>query len=157
MKPNDTGLLTKSCAYCGRENEYYAVRCYECGTGEFVYPESRKSAQAQTERASGFTWCDTTQRRSKLFVLIGVWILFFPKFVVSFFAALGILTFVTTGPSSLESLWLTLVDAAAAFVILYQVTRNYRNISPTNWVRLPLAKEQYCEKATFVAYGDYTA
>jgi hypothetical protein len=150
MKPNDTGA-TKSCAYCGRENEYYAVHCRECGTNEFVYPKSRASAQAQTERAAGSIW----RVRANRFVLVGAWVLFFPKFIVSFFAALGILTFGTTGP--LDELWLTLADAAAAFVILYQVTRNYRNISPTYWVRLPLAKEQYCEKATLVAYGDYPA
>jgi hypothetical protein len=27
----------KYCAFCGRENEDDAIRCWECGTGDFIY------------------------------------------------------------------------------------------------------------------------
>jgi len=30
--------MMKECAYCGRENDNDAVRCRECGTGEFKSP-----------------------------------------------------------------------------------------------------------------------
>jgi ribosomal protein L40E len=41
--------LTKICAYCGRENDRDAVRCWECGTGEFKYPkvEPRENVSKQ--------------------------------------------------------------------------------------------------------------
>jgi hypothetical protein len=154
MRPNDTGA-TKSCGYCGRENEYFAVCCHECGTSGFVYSKARASAQTQTKRASGFIWRDTIQRRSKLFVLVGVWVLFFPKFVVSFFGALGILTFGSTGSSSLETLWLTLVDGAVAFVILYQVTRNYGNFEPKYLSEIWRYSTSQCCEDSFVRYSQY--
>ena len=27
----------KYCAFCGRENVDDAIRCWECGTGDFIY------------------------------------------------------------------------------------------------------------------------
>jgi hypothetical protein len=82
--------------------------------------------------ASGFMWRGAVRGRPKPFVLVSVWLLFFPKLLVNLLAALSILTFGMTGLASLAMLWVALAFAAVAFMMLYQVTRNYLTIPPAH-------------------------
>jgi ribosomal protein L40E len=78
--------------------------------------------------ASGFMWRGAVRGRPKPFVLVSVWVLFFPSLLWNLLVALSILTVGMTGPASLAMLWFALGFAAVAFMMLYQVTRNYLTI-----------------------------
>lgn len=113
------------CTYCVSPNSPDAAWCKRCGASmsyaSIVGP-------LDVALASGFMWRGAVRGRPKTFVLIGVWVLFFPKLVLNLLAALSVLVAGITGPWSLALLWLALAFAAVAFMMLYQVTRNYLTI-----------------------------
>jgi hypothetical protein len=115
------------CTYCLFPNLQEASWCKRCGAsmsyGSIVGP-------LDAALASGYMWRGAVRGRPKPLVLVSVWVLFLPKLLVNLLAALSILACGMTGPASLAMLWLTLAFAAVAFMMLYQVTRNYLTIPP---------------------------
>jgi ribosomal protein L40E len=115
------------CTYCLFPNSPDAPWCKRCGAS-ISYASIVGPLDAAL--ASGFMWRGAVRGRPKPFVLVSVWMLFFPKLLVNLLAALSILTFGMTGIASLALLWVALAFAAVAFMMLYQVTRNYVTIPP---------------------------
>jgi hypothetical protein len=113
------------CTYCVFPNSPEAAWCKRCGASmsyaSIVGP-------LDVAVASGFMWRGAVRGRPKPFVLISVWVLFFPKLVLNLLAALSVLVVGFAGPWSLALFWLALAFAAVAFMMLYQVTRNYLTI-----------------------------
>jgi len=116
------------CTYCLFPNLPEAPCCKRCGA-----PVSFASIVGPVDaaRASGFMWRGALRGRPKRFVLGSIWLLFFPKLLWNLFAAFSILTGSFAGPVALLLFWLALVFALVAFMMLYQVTRNYMTIPPT--------------------------
>lgn len=117
------------CTYCVFPNSPDAARCKRCGAS-ISYASIVGPLDAAL--ASGFMWRGAVRGRPKPFVLVSVWLLFLPKLLVNLLAALSILIAGMTGPASIAMLWVTLGFAAVAFMMLYQVTRNYVTIPPTH-------------------------
>jgi hypothetical protein len=115
------------CTYCLFPNLPGDAWCKRCGAS-ISYASIVGPLDAAL--ASGFMWRGAVRGRPKPFVLVSVWVLFFPKFLGSLLAALGLLAFGMTGLGSLAMLWITLAYGAIAFRMLYQVTRNYITIPP---------------------------
>jgi|SRR5689334_5919072 len=115
------------CTFCLFPNLPDAAWCKRCGASisyaSIVGP-------LDVAIASGFMWRGAVRGRPKRFVLLGVWVLFFPVFVLNLLSALSVFVVGIAGPLSLVLFWLTLGYAGVAFMMLYQVTRNYLTIPP---------------------------
>ncbi|HEY0548392.1 MAG TPA: hypothetical protein VGF13_02255 [Verrucomicrobiae bacterium] len=86
---------------------------------------------ADAARASGFMWRGALRGRPKVFVLLSVWVLFLPRFVLSFIGALVFLfTLLSDVPGCfvLVYLLLTLFYGTMSFLMLFHITRNFLKI-----------------------------
>jgi hypothetical protein len=110
------------CTYCLFPNVPDEPWCKRCGASisfaSIVGP-------LDAARASGFMWRGALRGRPTRFVLVSVWLLFFPKLALDLLAAFAILTGGMDGPVALLLFWVALAFGAVAFAMLYQVTRNY--------------------------------
>jgi hypothetical protein len=113
------------CTNCLFPNLPDAAWCKRCGASigyaSIVGPQDAAIA-------SGFMWRGAVLGRPKPFVLVSVWVLFFPKLLWNLLVAFFVLAGGITGLLAVATFWLALAFAAIAFMMLYQVTRNYLTI-----------------------------
>lgn len=113
------------CTNCLFPNFPDAAWCKRCGASigyaSIVGPQDAAVA-------SGFMWRGAVLGRPKPFVLVSVWVLFFPKLLWNLLLAFFVLAGGITGLLAVATLWLALAFAAVAFMMLYQVTRNYLTV-----------------------------
>jgi hypothetical protein len=127
VPPNGEAAL---CTYCLFPNLPEASWCKRCGASvsfaSIVGP-------VDAARASGFMWRGALRGRPTRFILVSVWLLFFPKLILNLLAAFSILMSGISGLVGMGFFWAALAYAAISFVMLYQVTKNYLTIPPTHW------------------------
>jgi hypothetical protein len=76
-------------------------------------------------RAAGFVFRRAVEGRPKLIVVLGIWLYFFPAFLVNLQLLAAILSGDFGGLRGLVLVWLALAGATVCASMLYRVTRNY--------------------------------
>jgi len=116
------------CASCGRligVSDAYCLNCMAPTTGvsnldpmQAILSEGRLLSRA-------------SEGRQKPIVLIGIWILFLPMFLVGAFSAISILsTGIGSGFSNFVFFWGAVGLAFIGFMVIYRVTKNYFGLKP---------------------------
>jgi hypothetical protein len=121
VSPDDEAVL---CTFCLFPNLPEAMWCKRCGAsisiGSIMGP-------AEAARGTGSVWRGAVKGRPKPGVLIGVWLLFLPTLLFGLLVIANFLANGIKGPFDLVMCALSGAYAAIAFMMLYQVTRNYIN------------------------------
>ncbi len=81
----------------------------------------------QTIRAEGFVLDKALQKRPRLIVLIGIWLIHFPVLVAAIGVAIYMILY-TPGITGFLFFWVMIGMSCYAVVVLYRVTRNYLTI-----------------------------
>ena len=116
------------CASCGRligVSDAYCLNCMAPTTGvsnldpmQAIVSEGRLLSRA-------------SEGRQKPIVLIGIWILFLPMFLVGAFSAISILSEgIGSGFSNFVFFWGAVGLAFIGFMVIYRVTKNYFGLKP---------------------------
>lgn len=113
------------CTYCVFPNSPEASWCRKCGSpvnyGGIVGP-------VDAARATMFMWLGALRGRPKVFVLVTIWIFFLPLFLIQLFGTLAFAWLFLTGeanPFTVFVMGYSVVLCGAAFLMLFQVTRNF--------------------------------
>lgn len=110
------------CTSCLQENDFGAVYCRHCnaalGLTENPDPLQRLSHE-------GVVYSKAVEGKPKLVVLIGVWLMFAPVFVVSAFSAVSLIFEGEGGSLSFVLFWVLVVSAFFSLTMVYKVTKNY--------------------------------
>ncbi len=86
----------------------------------------------QTIRAEGFVLQKATETRPKPIVLVGIWILFFPGFLIGLWFSITVaINRAGSGASDFVFFWIGVLIAYIAAVFLFKVTRNYLRHVPS--------------------------
>lgn len=117
---SNAGILCPSCASTIGANEMFCPTCgAPIGTLATVDP-------LQTIRAEGFLLGKATEGRPKPIVLIGMWIMFFPAFIICAIFSLSIIYDRSgEGASDFLFFWGGVGLSVLFGVMLFKVTRNY--------------------------------
>ena len=112
------------CISCLAENRRFESFCHRCGA-----PVSTTAtlAPVQTIQTEGFLLRKALERRPKLMVLVGVWILHLPVLVLGVCVAIFII-FSQRGIVGFFFFWVMIALSTFAAIILYRITKNYLTI-----------------------------
>jgi hypothetical protein len=110
-----------TCPACQALNDRFATFCHECGTpiGTIATLDPISSIHTQ-----GFLIRKAVDRPPKTIVLIGIWIMFLPVFLVSVCFAVFLVIYHYSF-TEFFFFWGAVGLAYLSFVILYRVTKNY--------------------------------
>lgn len=110
------------CMSCMMPNDGLANVCQNCGA---ALTETSALDPMQTIQNEGALFRKAVSARPKLIVLLGTWILFVPWIIATIFLEIQILSNWDGLPSMVFFL-IGVALFAAAVIIIYSVTRNYR-------------------------------
>lgn len=112
---------TFACFSCMRPNEYYRKICKFCNA---PISQTSSSDPLQMAYGEGMAYRKAAEGKPKLLVVVGVWIIFFPTFIIAAFSVLDTVMY-GAGTMGLVLFWVMLVVGGFCSVMLYRVTRNY--------------------------------
>lgn len=113
-----------SCASCQTVNDQGEVFCRECGAPIVSPPISNPE---QLKEAEVSLPLKAREKRPKLVVVLGLWLLLFPTLILSAYVALDIATSYRNR-SSFIPFWLVVGLCLILAISLYRITRNYLTI-----------------------------
>ncbi len=120
----ETGMMDQKtfvCFSCMQPNEFGQNFCKFCNT-----PISQNSSNdpIQIALGEGMTYRKATESKPKPIVVFGIWLLFFPLFVVCSYVAIETI-FILNGSVGFVLFWLMFIVAGFSFLMVYKVTKNY--------------------------------
>lgn len=114
-----------TCPSCQTVNEQLEVFCHGCGTPLSLpaTPDTSNITPAEGHLRK------VRERRPKLVVVLGLWLVFLPFLVLAAITALDILLNYRTS-SNFMSFWLSVGSLCLSVFVLYRITKNYLTIPP---------------------------
>jgi hypothetical protein len=122
------------CISCLFPNSPEAAWCKRCGaaispTVTITMPDAALTV--------GCVYRNAVRGHPKPFVLMGVWLLFFPTLVFSLLAMLSALADRTNGLAAFFTFWVSVYHILVSCVLLYRVTWNHFNIPKIQLDEIP--------------------
>ena len=112
---------TFACFSCMQPNEFGTKFCKFCNA---PISQTSSSDPLQIAYGEGMAYRKAVEGKPRLLVVIGVWIMFFPTMIVSFF--LGLETLLNGyGSMGFVIFWIMFLLTAFSLVMIYRVTKNY--------------------------------
>ena len=135
MNEQISDVRTFVCFSCMQPNEYGRQFCKFCNA---PISQTTSNDPLQIAYGEGLAYRKAIEGKPKLIVVIGVWIIFFPTFVVS---ALAVLAELIDGHGTMGFVlfWFMFVIAAFCFVMIYRITKKY--ISMDKYEHNPTAED----------------
>ncbi len=121
MNEQISDVRTFVCFSCMQPNEYDRQFCKFCNA---PISQTTSNDPLQIAYGEGLAYRKAMEGKPKPIVVVGVWIIFFPTFVVS---ALAVLATLVDGGGTMGFIlfWIMFIVAAFCFTMLYRVTKNY--------------------------------